>query len=174
MEMASGETLLTLKDIAECISFDKSEHGITRTARQVRHWTQSDLLRPMTRKNTGTGIPRVYEIEPTLHIAALLLELSRYGATVDILKPVADALYDDFEEAGGNILLGETDEANVFLQVAWKEDPKTGKFVDARINIFSDFEMLGDEAGDIDKAPSSSIVVNLNTVFSRIFPWPKH
>ena len=90
MKLATGENLLTVKDIAECISYDRSEEGIARTLRQVRHWTQCDLLRTMSEKNPGKGVPRFYEDEPSLLIAAILFELCRYGATVDILKPVAD------------------------------------------------------------------------------------
>ena len=85
MKMQSGAELMTIKDISEHIAFDDSDSGIERTMRQVRHWTQCDLLRTTSEKNTGKGIPRFYEVEPTLMIAAILQELTLYGATVDIL-----------------------------------------------------------------------------------------
>ncbi len=171
MKTELGERLLTVKDIARYIAFDTSEHAISKTIRQVRHWTQSDLLRPYSEKNTGKGIPRVYWDEPTVEIAAILLELSRYGATVDILKPVADALYDN---ADGEIELqmAMTDHANAYLQVSWQEDPESGKFVGATINIYTDEEPEEPGEPDFDAEPSSSIVVNLNKVMSRVFPLP--
>ena len=170
MDMKSGEKLLTLKDIAQCIAFSKSDQGITRMARQIRHWTQSDLLRPESEKETGKGVPRLYADTPTIEIAALLLELARYGATVDILKPVADELYAEWSEYGRNFDIAVTDEGTAILQVAWTEDPETGKFVDASVNFIIKEEP--EDEGEVRLEHSSSIVVNMNKVMSRVFPLP--
>ena len=169
MEMRSGERLFTIKDIARCVAFDKSADGVARTARQVRHWTQSDLLQTVSEKSTGSGVPRLYEEEPTIEIAAILLELARYGATTEILKPVAQALYEDWTGGGDTLFLATTDEGNAYAQVAWRDDPATRKFVDAKVNLFNDFDPDG---GAIWAEPSSSIVVNLNNVMGRVFPTP--
>lgn len=169
MEMRSGERLLTIKDVARCVAFDRSAEGVARTARQVRHWTQSDLLQTVSEKSTGSGVPRLYEEEPTIEIAGILLELARYGATIEILKPVAKALYEDWTEGGDTLFLATTDEGNAYAQVAWREDPATRKFIDARVNLFNDFDPDG---GALWAEPSSSILVNLNNVMGRIFPTP--
>lgn len=166
------EDSVRVKDIADCVSFDRSDHGISKTIRQVRHWTQSDLLRPVGQKNTGTGVPRVYPEEPTLQIAAILMELSRYGATVDILKPVSEALYEEMDEFGHCFFIAMTDEGEAFAQVAWTEDPATGRLIDADISFIT-IETDRKEGEWLTGNYSSSITINLNKVMSRIFPWPR-
>lgn len=172
MRRESGERFLTLKDIAQAVAFDKSEHGISRTMRQIRHWTTNDILRPYGGKETGTGIARIYVEAPTIDIAAILLEMSRYGVTVDILKPISKVLYEAAEGEHGPIFFGaETDEWMEFIQISWDEDFKTGKLIDPRIHFFS----IGDDAepdSELTTDPQSSIVINLNKVFSRIYPLP--
>jgi len=171
MKMQSGVDLMTVKDISEYIAFDGSDSGIERTMRQVRHWTQCDLLRTASMKNTGKGIPRLYEEEPTMWIAAILQELTLYGATVDILKPVADELYDHWDNEAGMYLWSAQTDINAFLQVTWTLDPKTGKFCDANIHMFDDMDK---KAGEnlLDEHPSSSVVVNMSMVSERIYNTP--
>jgi len=182
--MSEEQKLLTVKDIAEAISFSKSEEGITRTIRQIRHWTQSDLLRPISQKSTGKGVPRVYEEEPTVLIAAILLELSRYGVTVDILKFASMELYEDCDEyfggSGWYVSTALTD-MNVFLQIAWTSDPITGAFVGANVAMYDDRELSQEGYAEdsqpeqvILREPSSSILVNLTQVAERIYPFPWH
>ena len=169
----SENRLITVKDIAECIAFDKSEVGIIRTIRQVRHWTQNDLLRPISQKETGKGVPRVYAVEPTIEIAAILLELTRYGVTVDILKPVADGLWDTDEAI---LYLGSAlTHINSYLQVAWKADPETGQFSDAEFSMFDDLDFQASNTEDpspINDSPSSSILINMSEEMGRLFPLP--
>ncbi len=167
MKLASGEELLTVKDIAYRISLDRSEEGITRTLRQVRHWTQSDLLKTISEKNTGKGVPRFYEEEPSLLIAAILFELCRYGATVDILKPVSDHLYDHWEYDGGMYLNTPLTDQNAFLQVAWNSDAKTGRFTDASFHMFDEMDRGTDEY-ELMPEPSSSIVINMTRLARRL------
>lgn len=168
-ETPHGETLLTLKELAQAIAYSPSEESVNRVTRQIRHWTQSDLLKTYTGKSTGTGIPRLYLEYPTLEVAAILLELSRYGATVDILKPAADALY---EEGYGDLYRSsaQTDET-VFMQVSWSEDPNTGRFEDARITMFD--TMDGDALQMLDRNSPSSILLNLSLVLERVYAAPR-
>ncbi len=128
-------------------------------------WTQSDLLRPYSQKNTGSGVPRMYDEHPTLLIAGLLFELTRYGATVDILKPVADYL-NKYWNGEVPIAKAGTDLGKTFAHVSWRDDPETGQFTDATLNLFSEDE-LG-EVGEPSLDPSSSILVNLDRVADRI------
>jgi len=169
---SSGDVFLTIKDITQAVAPDKSVDGLNRTLRQVRHWTQSDLLRPREQKNPGKGSPRLYAQDPTIMISAILLELNRYGATVDILRPVADALYTDEEETGGDVLwMAENDEANAYLQVVWIEDEQTRKFTGAEINLFHDHGRTAEDE-DLWTDPTSSVVLNLNKIAQRIHPLP--
>lgn len=166
MKLASGEILLTIKGVAERISFDRSEDGIARTLRQVRHWTQSDVLRTISEKNTGKGMPRFYEETPTVWIATILFELCRYGATVDMLKPVADDLYMHWVGDGGMYFLAAMTGENAYLQVAWDCDPGTGRFTDATVQMFDDSDRDTDEY-ELMSEPSSSIVINMARLEDR-------
>lgn len=174
MKTEVGEKILTVKDIAEAIAFDKSHDGICKTIRQVRHWTQSDLIRPLSEKNTGKGIPRFYAEEPTIYLAALLLELTRYGVTVEILKFVADELYaeefnKDFGPEGWYVQTALTDITS-FMQVAWRTDSKTGQFVGAKVTFFDALEMQENMRELINEEASSSVLINMNRVLNRVFP----
>lgn len=172
MSQAPGERLFTIKDIARAVALDKSEHGIAKAMRQIRHWTAHDILRPVGGKDTGTGVARVYREEPTINVAAVLLEVSRYGATVDILKIISPVLYDAADGGHGPIFEGAAaDVWESFAQISWGEDFKTGKLIDPQIHFFSiddDYEPNSTLSSD----PQSSIVINLNKVFSRIYPLP--
>ena len=164
MKLGKQKDLLTVKDIAGRIALDRSDIGIERALRQVRHWTQCDLLRTLSQKNTGKGIPRFYEWQPTLMVAAILIELSRYGATVDMLRPVSEALYEYWEEDGMYLLTATTD-YNSFLQVAWTTDATTGRFEGARFEFWDEVEEPDRRAFDAE--PTSSIVINMTRLAER-------
>jgi len=167
----SGNVFLTIKDITQAISPDKTVDGLNKTLRQVRYWTQCDLIHPADDKNTGKGSPRLYYQDPTIMVAAILLELNRYGATVDILRPVSEALYEDEEETGGDVLfMAVNDEARAFLQVVWTEDEVTKKFTGADINLFHEWDR--EELEDLWTDTSSSVVINLNRLAERVYPLP--
>ena len=170
MNLQSGENILTVKDIAVAISLDRSEEGLARTMRQIRHWTQNDLLRTISEKNTGKGVPRLYGSENTLGIALILQELTRYGTTVDILKPVAEELWDSDE---GTWYLGSAlGDYNAYLQVSWCSDPITGKYTGAEIEFFEELdfsEIRSVRNLPINSNPTSSILVNMTELFERLY-----
>lgn len=181
MKLATGERVLTLKDLASAVALTTSDAGIARAMRQLRHWTQSDVLRTLSEKSTGSGVPRLYAVEPTIEIAATLQEFARFGATVDILKAVADELYDEWDDGGFIIsnALANDDEYVSLLQVSWEEDPETGKLRNPIINAFGWFSPGQEGAepeGEFDPNHLSSITLNLNKVMDRVrFPqwdWP--
>ena len=165
MKLGSGRKLLTLKDVAERIAFDRSDAGIARVMRQIRHWTQCDLIETASEKSTGKGIPRLYELEPTVEVAAILLELSRYGATVDILKPVAERLYGQWDGSEPYLSTAFT-HVDAFLQVSWVTDPETGKFVDAEVSFFDDLDPA--EERDLLMNRPSSVLIYMNKVIESI------
>jgi hypothetical protein len=88
---------LAVSDVAKAIVWLSSPLGdareLQRIMRQLRHWTQSDVLRPIGGLYIGTGRSREYAIETVL-VAAILSELSNLGMTIGTLKSAADVLYD--------------------------------------------------------------------------------
>lgn len=168
MNLLPHVKFITIKDIAKRIAFESSDSVIERTIRQLRHWTQNDLLRTIGEKNTGKGIPRLYEDEPTLLISAILQELTLYGASIETLKPVAKALYEHWDRETGMYFTLALNEGNSYLQVVWSIDSRTGKFFDAEINFFDDIDR---DAGHelLLEHPSSSVVVNMSMLTERIY-----
>jgi hypothetical protein len=182
MKLGDGSYVLTLKDIAQAIAPNQSEAAVSKAMRQIRHWTQHDIVRTLSEKSTGSGVPRLYPYDPTNEVCAILQEIARFGATVDILKAVADALYDDLGEGGWPILhaLMDEEETRSMMQVSWEEDPESGKLIHPRINFFSTLDAGTDHEeheGAFDPEPRSSITLNLNKVMDRVrFPiweWEK-
>ncbi|MEQ8710610.1 MAG: hypothetical protein RIC36_16630 [Rhodospirillales bacterium] len=161
----SGE-LITVKDIADLIAFDRTDQGVSRTMRQLRHWTENDLIRTCSEKKTGKGIPRLYEEQPTLEIATVLLELSRYGANIDILQHVSKELYEHWDGDGGLYILQTETENNSYIQVSWEIDPETGKFIGANVHMFDDFD---EEADSLNRLSTSSILINMTTLMDSVY-----
>lgn len=134
--------------------------------RQIRHWTQNDLLQTVTGKNTGKGIPRFYLEEPTLEIAGILMELSKCIASLDVLKPVARALYEGWD-GGDPYLLSSLTHVDVFLQVSWETDPDTMDITVAKVEFWDDMDEEDDKKPDPE--PTCSILINMSQVMSRVF-----
>ena len=167
MRLPTGEELVTLKDLTAWVSLGQSEAAMAKTMRQIRHWTQNDLLQTYGGKATGKGIPRFYLEEPTLQIAGVLVELSRYITSLAVLKPVADELYDGFENGMPYLFTALTDE-NTFLQVSWDTDPETGEVEGASIHQWDRFD-ADDGDDEPDPGPSSSVLINVTEVSARIY-----
>tara|TARA_R110000824_G_scaffold53362_4_gene147813 strand:+ start:7428 stop:8000 length:573 start_codon:yes stop_codon:yes gene_type:complete len=162
----------TVKDLAERVSLDVSDEGISRTIRQLRHWTENDVLRTVGEKKSGKGIPRLYHPEPTMEISAFLIELARYGVTVDAMKMVADELWDT-DEGFMAVSTALTDVPSM-LQLSWTFDPGTGKFQSASLSLFDEQELLhGAQKFEHDRymdfTATSSILVNMTAVLERVY-----
>jgi hypothetical protein len=106
-----------------------------------------------------------YEEHPTLLVAGQLFELTRYGAAAGNLKPVADYLNKSWD-GEISISIAGTGLGKTFAQVSWLDDPETGQFVDATIDLMAEDEP--GEVGEPSLDPSSSILVNLDKVADRI------
>lgn len=162
--------LWTVKDLAELVSFDPSDEGISRTIRQLRHWTENDVLRTAGEKKSGKGIPRLYHPEPALQISAILIELARYGVTVDALKMVADELWDT-DEGYMAVSTALTDIPSM-LQLSWTFDPATGKVQSASVLLFDEQDLFSSARRgelDMDMESTSSILVNMTAVMERVY-----
>ena len=68
---------------------DKAE--VARITRQFRHWTLTGVLRPLSATHTGAGRHRRYSGD-AVHVAALIIELSRLGLPVGVLHLVGICL----------------------------------------------------------------------------------
>ena len=163
--------MLTAKDIAEAIRFKKDRQGFAKALRQVKHWTDNGLLQDITALDTGSCVAREYVDEPTLVIAAILQELVLFGWTIDKLKPIADRLYDDFEngDPGDVLLAAMTGEYLGYLVLEFDVDSR-GRLSLETIRTFS---TSPDEPPLEDSIPKarSSLLLDLPAIVNRI-TWP--
>lgn len=171
MESSEDSYLLSAKDVARVIAYPGLPDGVARAVRQVRHWTQSDLLRTAGDKNTGRGRSRLYEEEPTIFIAAMLMELARFGITVDKMKPLSEWFYEDWEADSFGVYSGAlTGEWTGYIFIDWNVDPKTGTFGEPELRVFSNAETMGYEMDEDDYLPKSSsgTILNVNQIIDRL------
>lgn len=166
------EQLFTVKDLARMTALSSDEETVAKVMRQIRHWTNHDVLHPFGPKSTGTGVSRVYD-EHGARKAAILVELSRYGINVEMLKGfdewcdrIADT--ENWQDATDG-------KAPYYIGMTWNPNDQAGE----------NWSILADDAfwimmtGDIDGAEepefdpeilnaSSMIVINLTPVFARV------
>jgi hypothetical protein len=89
---------MTLTELTDRLAKVSREPAST-VNRQARHWTDLGVL-PLTGElNTGTGRGRLYEDE-ALYLAAVAVELARYGVTAGTIKKVLAALAPGFRDRG--------------------------------------------------------------------------
>lgn len=160
--------LYSVKRVAEMIAPDLLPEAVGRVMRQIRHWTNSDILKPVGPKKTGTGVSRVYDLHG-VQKAAILLELTEQGTTVDMLAgfdswadQARDTRYWQLALRGGG---------PIFIGAAW---PK-GRDKPAHWYVISDDVLFAFVTGD-DAVPehaelfelSSLVLVNIGRIFDRI------
>lgn len=85
--------LLTATEVAEAIALRRTRAGRAKALRQVQHWTERRLLKPVGAIKTGTGTGREYSDLPTLQIAAIFQELVLLNFRIDQLRPISRHLY---------------------------------------------------------------------------------
>lgn len=116
----------SVREVAIRLSSSRREDGIEFLMRQIKHWTNNDLIHTTGNKNTGTGRSREYSREETI-AAAYLLELSKYGFTVGQLvrfRSFFDLFMRDQERRYA--LLGKTDRkgnGGYILYYGWGDKP---------------------------------------------------
>jgi hypothetical protein len=167
-----GCMVLTAKDIAEAIAFKKDKNGFSKALRQVKHWTDRGVLQAITRLDTGSGVAREYVDSPTLVIAAILQELVLFGWTIDKLKPIADLLYDDFENGDPGDVFGAamTGEFMGYLALEFDVDSR-GRLSLETARTFSTHPDAPPLTDSIPKA-RSSLLLDLRAIVERI-TWPE-
>jgi hypothetical protein len=161
--MAQGE--YTLKELVSIVMPPSDSDAVARVARQVRHWTALDLLKPLTSKHTGTGVSRRYSADE-VRKAALLVELSHYRIPAPVLEDGFETFAPDWPkgEAWRAAVAGNT---AVFFYMAYNEHLTTFRLVpaDAVITVLQPVPNPRREPA-FDMV--SAIVVNLTRLFGRL------
>ncbi len=163
----------TLKQVASRVCMSKDPAEIETVARQIRHWTVSDLLVPVGEKYTGTGRSRRYSANE-VRLAAWLAELSKYGMTVSLLE-TARATYEEYGKDGYWEGVAES-KTPVFHEVTWDRNSIVGKITGGAPELISFKRPRGqmrvgppEGVGVIDpENVTSVIVINLTKVFGRL------
>lgn len=156
------EQFYNVKRVAQIITGSTDEAAVDQAIRKIRHWTNSDVLSPIGDKHTGTGVSRLYD-ENAVYIAALLLETTRYGVTVDMVDTFEDWVKACWEEDN---LWEEAKHGNseLVFQLGWHEDGSGfSRHVSEELPLF--WKPFG--AGD-DYFYTSSIVINATNVFRKM------
>ncbi len=166
--MSYGELMppdtFTLKEVAAilCPSGDAPE--VERIARQVRHWTVADLLRPTGKKHTGTGTSRRYSVDE-VRKAAILTELARYRVPITALGSFT-AMAESYATSREWRKAVE-DREPVFLQLAFSKGANSWQiFVGQPVGNF-----IAPTAAQRNRAGEgfvSAVIVNLSALFRRL------
>lgn len=163
----------SVREVAEKLSPEGDEGERLRLIRQIRHWTNADLLRPQGKKHTGTGVSRKYGPEE-VRKAAILRELWRYGMTVTQLEGMGeylDKLSDD--PSWTDAVSGKR---AVYLELLSTPDDETQSWLVARDT--PDLKLLNPDTkpsrvkigGKNLPGPShtAALVLSLNRIFERL------
>jgi hypothetical protein len=81
----------TVGEVARLLVPGAEEAEIARVNRQLRHWTLTGVLKALGVTHTGAGRHRKYSGD-AVHVAALMVELSRLGLPVGTLSLLATGL----------------------------------------------------------------------------------
>lgn len=160
--------LYSVKRVAEMIAPDLLPETIGRVMRQIRHWTNSDVLSPVGPKQTGTGVSRVYDLHG-VHKAAILQELTEHGVTVDML-----AGFDEWADASKHSRywkLALEDNGPFFIAATWPH----GRTQAGAWYVIDDDTLFAFVTGvsEVKKhkelsSVASMILINIGEIFSRI------
>lgn len=157
-----AERFYNVKRVAQIITGSTDDSVIDQTIRKIRHWTNSDILSPIGDKNTGTGVSRLYD-ENAVYTAALLLETTRYGVTVEMIDTFEDWIKECWED---DDLWEEAkrEDSELVFQLGWHED---GSGFYRQVSEENPLFWKPRGAGD-DYFYTSSIVINATNVFRKM------
>jgi len=109
----------SVRELVDKLAPEEDEEEKLRLLRQVRHWTNADLLTPIGEKHTGTGVSRKYGPDE-VRKAAILRELSRFGLTVTMLDGMGEALDYHAKQSEWRDAISGKDA--IFLEMLWAPD----------------------------------------------------
>ena len=78
----------SVSQLAQRVAPTAGKAEVAQITRQLRHWTLTGVLKPLGATHTGAGRHRRYSGD-AVHVAALLIELSRLGLPVGVLHLIA-------------------------------------------------------------------------------------
>jgi DNA-binding transcriptional MerR regulator len=105
-----ADTQYTSTGIAEALAARLGLKAKVDTARMIRHYTSSGLLKTVGAVHTGTGRKRVYSEDAVLQ-AGVLLRLNRLGVPVGVVKEMLAQLRRNLAVRHGNKTLLEVSRA---------------------------------------------------------------
>jgi hypothetical protein len=158
----------SLKQVCALAGLSEDPAEVSKLARQIRHWTNSDLLHPQSGKRTGTGVSRRYSADEVRR-AAVLVEIARYRVPVPVIESFAEAMDGYAGSPDWQAAMDGT--RSVFLQLAWSEhNTQWTLSVDAPQTLLFDPKGSKDlQAADDDASRiTSAIVMNLTAIFARV------
>lgn len=106
----------SVRELVDLVAADDDEAGKLRLLRQVRHWTNEDLLTPIGQKHTGTGNARKYGADE-VRKAAILRELASFGIPVATYEGMGESL--DFHARRAEWKDAITGKDSIFLEMLW-------------------------------------------------------
>ena len=92
-----SEKTYTVRQLAITITGSQDEKVIEKAVRQIRYWTTENILKPLGKKHSGSGVHRLYN-QNEMYKAALIGEMVRHGISVTLisdLEELFDGLYED-------------------------------------------------------------------------------
>jgi hypothetical protein len=163
-------SLYTLKEMVSSLSWSDDPEGTEKLARQLRHWTNVGLLSPVGKRNTGTGVSRLYSVDEVRR-AALLVELAHYRIPTTVLESSFSFMSEKWPK-DENWLRSIKGTEQIFLCVTY--DDRITTFHLVRQDFSASILMPETEKGSFlskvtkNQLPASAIVVNVTRVFSRL------
>ena len=162
-----------LKEVASILCTGGDEQDFERAARQVRHWTNNDLLKTASEKYVGTGRSRLY-VANEIRLAAWYSELARYGIQVWLLEAVRER-FDHYDENGYWESIGRAT-TPAFYEMAWDRNSIVSKISDGEPELITrkphkrrKKERPPSEGSVLDPENVTSVVtLNLTKIFSRL------
>jgi len=159
----------SVKEVAMRLSSSHRDEDIAFLMRQIKHWTNNDLLHTVGTKHIGTGRSREYSKEELI-AAAYLQELAKYGLTIASLMAFRNFYNKRMkEEESKKALLGGTDGKGngghiCFYGLGDRPDKSQG-FVMHPCGEFNEYHFWSLDTGNKDMEFQSVLAINcLNTV----------
>tara|TARA_R110002074_G_C12554346_1_gene666932 strand:+ start:5400 stop:5903 length:504 start_codon:yes stop_codon:yes gene_type:complete len=159
----------SVRELVDLVAADDDEGGKLRLLRQVRHWTNENLLFPIGEKHTGTGVARKYGPDE-VRKAAILRELVSFGIPVATYEEMGESLdYYTRQSEWKDAISGKD---AIFLEMLWTSSRTQVWNVvrhDALLSMMSPKwkpKKVGNFMPDMNF--TRAIVLNLNRIFERL------
>ena len=163
----------SVRELVDKLAPEGDETEKLRLIRQIRHWTNADLLTPQGKKHTGTGVSRQYGPDE-VRKAAILRELGRFGMTVTQLEGMGEYLDGLAEDPSWRDAI--TGKRPVYLELFSTPDDEEQTWRVARDE--PDLKQLHPDAKPLrikigtkhtnGASYTSALVLSLNRIFARL------